>query len=298
MRAAKTFICAALLTSVCLGASAPPSPVQLPFQPQQGTSGAVPAGVLSYLVDARSLDKPIAAFDLKWPDDAAEFAGRLQVEAGEDRNTWRKVLDGAPIANLHVDGKKLIEQRVEFSPTQAKFWRLSWAGAAPSFALTAVRAEPAVGQGQIKRSKLAVNGKPMASRPGEFVFDLGASVPVDRINLQLPGHNSIVRVELQSRTSPADSWRPALEHGFYRLETRNGEMRNGPVAIAPTADRYWLAKLDEHSGELGNGVPRLQVEWVPQPVPRKTPWLWIVFVLGVALLLAVVYRLLSRSKRV
>jgi Protein of unknown function (DUF3999) len=49
----------------------------------------------------------------------------------------------APIANLHSDAQRLVEQRVEFAPTKAKFWRLSWSGAAAPFVLTAVSGEPA-----------------------------------------------------------------------------------------------------------------------------------------------------------
>lgn len=222
--------------------------------------------ILGYIVDGRSLDTPVAALQLDWPGDAAEFAGRLQVQASDDLGTWRTVTKGAPVANLRSDDEQLTEKRVEFPAQRANFWKLSWAGAAPSFALTALRAEPAAGPAEMKREQLTVRGKPVAQRLGEITFDLGAHVPVDRITLQLPERNSIVQAELLARASPAEPWRFVGKHGFYRLETRNGEMENGPVAITPTSQRFWLAKLDLHGGGLGTGQPQLTVGWLPHDV--------------------------------
>lgn len=234
---------------------------------QTQSTAAARQAVLSYLVDGRALEVPVTALLLDWPADAAEFAGRLRVEASDDLGSWRNVIDAAPIANLHSDSGLLIERRAEFAATRAKFWRLSWAGGAPSFVLTGVRAEPAAGPVDMKRSLLTAQGSPISDRPGEFVFDLGARLPADRINLELPDHNSIVQVELQSRAGADDPWQSAGQHGFYRLETRNGEMLNGDIAVAPDSNRYWRVKIDQHGGGLGgSGIPRLKAGWISDEV--------------------------------
>lgn len=225
-----------------------------------------PQPILSYIADGRSLRVPVAAMQLEWPDDAGEFAGRLKVETGGDLDTWRTVTEAAPVANLHSDGGRIVERQVDFPAIQAKFWRLSWAGPAPPFALTGVYAEPAGGRVDAARSELAVRGTAAAGRPGETTFDLGAPLPVDRINFKLPEQNSIVQIELQSRAIPADPWIAQGKHGFYRLQTRNGEMRNGPVAIATSPNRYWRARIDEDSRGLGDGPPQLEVGWVAREV--------------------------------
>jgi hypothetical protein len=163
--------------------------------------------------------------------------------------------------------------------------------------LTAVQAELATENVHLKRSKLSVTGTALAATPGEFEFDLGASVPVDRVNLALPDRNSILQVQLQSRANPSGPWLPALKHGFYRMETRNGEMSNGPVVIPPTAHRYWLARMGQQVGSLGSLAPRLQVEWIAEPPPHKAPWLWVAAALGVAFLLWLGYRLSKPRRR-
>ena len=233
---------------------------------QTGKKKPSPQPILSYIVDGRSLRVPVATMQLEWPDDAAEFAGRLKVDASGDLDTWRTVAEAAPVANLHSDGGRIVERQVDFPATQAKFWRLSWAGAAPTFTLTGVYAEPAAGRIDAPRSELAVRGTAAVGRPEETTFDLGAPLPVDRINFKLPEQNSIVQIELQSRAMPADPWISRGKHGFYRLQTRNGEMRNSPVAIATSPHRYWLARIDEDSRGLGDGPPQLEVAWIAHEI--------------------------------
>jgi hypothetical protein len=53
--------------------------------------------------------------------------------------------------------------------------------------LTAVLAEPAKQRAEVRRSSLVVSGA--RTSPGEFEYDLGAGVPVDRLNLELPDAN-------------------------------------------------------------------------------------------------------------
>ncbi|MEP7247666.1 MAG: DUF3999 family protein, partial [Gammaproteobacteria bacterium] len=286
-----------------VGASAPVS-----------TDAAGP--VTSYIVDGRSLDLPIAFLQIAWPEDAADFAGRVQVEASDDLGAWRTVVLAAPIANLRAGEARLVERRVEMPPTQAKFWRLSWAGPAAPFEITNVIAEPARGRVDVERATLAVTGrparderpeaKPGETKPGEFEFDLGARMPVDRVNIELPEQNSVVELLLFSRAAPNDAWRMVTQSGFYRLRTVNGvvntqpanlapaaiggepgvpavgggaqpanvtptlerntDLTNGAISIEPNADRYWLARADARSAGMGRGAPQLRVGWLPHDI--------------------------------
>jgi len=165
------------------------------------------------------------------------------------------VTGAAPIANLHSNAERLVEQRIEFSPTKARFWRLSWSGAAAPFALTAVLGEPAKQNVDARHTSLSFAAVPGKNSPGEFEFDLGARVPVDRVNLQLPDINTVVDVELLSRERPQDTWHRVRRCGFYRLKSDAGELRNGPVSVAPDTDRYWLLRTDPKQGGLGTTGP-------------------------------------------
>ncbi|MBS0419019.1 MAG: DUF3999 domain-containing protein [Proteobacteria bacterium] len=239
----------------------------------QTTSGRAAQGgrINSYLVDGRAVDVLVAALHLEWPQDAADFAGRIRVEASDSLSDWQVVARAAPIANLHSSADRLVEQRVEFAPVKAKFWRLSWVGQAAPFALTAILGEPAKRSVDALHASMTVPAAPAKGSsakvtPGEFEFDLGATPPVDRVNLELPEINTVVDVELLSRGRPQDTWHTVRRSGFYRLKGDGVELRNGPVSVSPTTDRYWLVHTDPRQGGLGTAAPRLVVEWIPHEV--------------------------------
>jgi hypothetical protein len=175
------------------------------------------------------------------------------------------VVAAAPIANLRANGQTLIENRAEFAPTKAKFWRLSWLGIAPTFELTSVLAETAASVTDPDRASLEVNGVADSRNPREYDFDLGAHPPVSRVNVLLPDPNSVFDVELSSRSSANAPWRMIVHSGFYRLKTPDAEQQNSLVAVSPDTDRYWRARI------LGAGTSpqsplRLHVEWTPNEV--------------------------------
>ena len=229
----------------------------------QSAAGAPSASAptMSYVLDARGLDAAIAAIQLHWPADAADYAGSLRVAAGDTLGVWRTVVEAAPIANLHADGAQLLEDRIEVPATRARFWRLSWVGRPPPFALTSAAAEPATDRDTAERFHLIVPGTPVTDQPGEFEFDLGARPPVDRVNIELPESNSIINAEFLSRSDARDPWHHVASGAIYRLQGADRELRNAPLVIASTQDRLWLLRAPPMKSALGNGVPRLVVQW-------------------------------------
>lgn len=238
---------------------------QARVEAQTAAPGLQPA--TAYILDARTLKEPIAVFDLGWPDKAPDFAGRLRVEASEDLGLWRTVAAAAPIANLLTPDAHIVERRVEIPATLAKFWRLTWVDAPAPFEITSVSSEPARGRVDVERTVLTAVGTRIPNQSGEYEFDLGARVPTDRVTLELPERNTIVEAELLSREAPKDKWRPVVRSGFYRLQSAAGaELTNGPVAIVPTADRHWLARVDNRYTDVGHSVPKLRAGWLPHDI--------------------------------
>ncbi|HEV7444487.1 MAG TPA: DUF3999 domain-containing protein [Steroidobacteraceae bacterium] len=233
---------------------------------QTGAQTPPTGRINTYLVDGRSLDTAVAALRMEWPEDAADFAGRVRVEVSDSLGDWRFVAGAAPVANLHSGAGRLVEQRVEFSPTKAKYWRLSWVGPPAPFVLTSVLAEPARQNVEARHSSRNFSAAPSKKVPGEFEYDLGARLPVDRVNLELPDTNTVVEVELLSRTYTTDTWHTVRRCGFYRLKSDGEELRNGPVSVALNTDPHWLLRTNPKSGGLGSVAPHLVVEWVPHEV--------------------------------
>jgi len=114
--------------------------------------------------------------------------------------------------------------------------------------LTSVVAEPADSRVEADRSTLDVEGSHGRRGARRILFDLGARVPVERVNLGLPELNTVVAVELLSREGPQDPWRHVAGRHFYRVNTADGELRNGPIDIATDTDRFWLARQVDGTG--------------------------------------------------
>jgi hypothetical protein len=250
-----------LIDGVHLTIDSPGSAVKL--QTQRGTPANT--AVRQYLLDARALDATLSALQLGWPDGAPEYTGRLSVEASDDLAAWHSVAAAAPIANLRANGQRLVENRVEFSPAKARFWRLSWLGTAANFELASILAEPAAGRIEPDRTSFEVIGVADPKNPREYTFDLSAHPPVSRVNALLPDLNSVMDVELSSRPAAKAPWRVIVRSVFYRLKTPDAEQQNSALEVDPDTDRYWRARM-VGAGNSPQSPLRLQVEWIPNEV--------------------------------
>jgi len=227
----------------------------------QNGSGQQSNGTRQYLLDAHDSDTAYSALQLTWPDTAADFTGRLSIEVSDDLAAWRTVIAAAPIANLHANGQSLIENRISLSSTKAKFWRLTWLGAAPSFELSAVLAEPTSSPIEQRYDILDVTGL-REKDSQDYMFDLGAHLPVTRLNILLSDVNTLANVELSSRPDFNKPWRPVTRALLYRLKTTEAEQHNAPIEVSTDTDRFWRARIVD-TGISPQAPLTLHVEWVP-----------------------------------
>jgi hypothetical protein len=216
---------------------------------------------LSYVLDGRAVQSPVSAIQLHWPDDAADFAGRVSVESADTLGLWHLVAVAAPIANLHANGAELIEDRVEVPATKAQFFRLSWNGRPPPFRLTSAAVEVTDAPDRIARASLIVGAAQAMGKAGEYQFDLHATPPTDRLNLVLPELNTVIDAQILARATAKEPWQQVTRSGFYRLQSADGELRNGAVKIDLTPWRYWLVRVLRPAASAGGGAPRLEVQW-------------------------------------
>jgi uncharacterized membrane protein len=220
------------------------------------------APVSGYLLDARTFDAPIAAFSLEWPEMAEGFSTHVMIEASDDLSSWRSVGSG-PLVDLRHGTDRLLQQRVEVPPTQARFWRLRWGSLPGPVDLNGAMAERPTSTVEPARLELVVQGKRSDDMPGEFLFDLGAHAPVDRFNLVLPQVNTVADATLLARSSTQSPWRLIASGSFYRLQSATGEVTNPDLGLPPVSDAEWLLRLRNDPSSLGADNPKLVVRWIP-----------------------------------
>ncbi|MBI3570375.1 MAG: DUF3999 family protein [Gammaproteobacteria bacterium] len=96
-----------------------------------------------------------------------------------------------------------------------------------------------------------------------FTFDTSGRFPIDRLNLELPEHNNLLRATVWSRADEKIPWRQRYTGLFYRVQSGEpgAELRNEIVPVARTVDRYWRIDIAPHDG-LGSRLPKLELGWV------------------------------------
>jgi hypothetical protein len=101
-------------------------------------------------------------------------------------------------------------------------------------------------------------------KPGEYLFDLGGRLPVDRLRIGLPQPNTLASVQVFARNRDDQPWQVISTGVLYRLQRDGREIANPDLAVAGSGWRFWLLRVDQKGGGIGQGEPTLQAGWVPQ----------------------------------
>ena len=220
------------------------------------------APITAWLVNASAVDADIDSFSWEWPADAADFSVGVLLEASDDLEHWRTVAPAAPLARLRHGGEVFEQHGMAFAPTRAKFWRASVVGTGELPALIAVTATPRAGEVPAERLRTEADGAPQAGQPGDYLFDLGAQLPVDSVELELPDINTVAEVEYFARRDARDAWQSVARGAVYRLQGANGELTSPALATPGGSRRLWRVKVDPRGGGIGQGIPRLRAGWL------------------------------------
>jgi Protein of unknown function (DUF3999) len=226
--------------------------------------GDAPKRVAGYLVDASALKEPLQALEFDWQETGEGFAGRVRIETSDDLAHWTFVAQGPLVALRHA-GRVLAQKRIELRRVKAKYLRVSWPAAQEMPRLTTVRAEPVDSPVETPRAWQTVDATP-GEDPGEYLFDLGANAPFDRLRLELPNVNTVAPVQFLVRAKGTEPWRLVQSATVYRLNQGGQAIVSGDTLIRPTRERYWMVRADPRSGGLGGGVLKLTAGFVPHQV--------------------------------
>lgn len=230
---------------------------------QSTTRPAAAQRPIAWLLDASTVKTPIRQLVVDWNAGAGTEMARVTVEASDDLKTWSTVASRAPVLRVEQAGQRIEQRRVDLHGVQAKYLRVS---AEPNrFALRAAEVEPDAVVRPSPRSTLAVKGA-AGAKAGDFVYDLGARLPVEALRLRFGEGNSVAPFTLLARDTPDGEGRAVTSNVFYRMVREGVELESPSVEIGSRASRYWIARLDPRSPPPGGGPPTLEVQWRPAQV--------------------------------
>lgn len=229
-------------------------------------SNAKPASqtkLSGYLLDASAVKQDMQALELTWPAGKESVVGAMHVESSDDLKHWSTLVRNAPVASLQFGGHSLLQKRIEFPPTQAKYLRLSWPIDQKPIHFSDISAELTGTRIDSPLSWFDVKASVVADKAGEYQFDLGGHLPAQRIRITLPQTNTLVQATLFSKVSDTDTWHLVGNTLLYKLHSEGQNLTNPDLIINNNDNRYWLLRVDQNGGGLGDGLPEMHLGWQP-----------------------------------
>ena len=217
--------------------------------------------ITDYLVDVRAPERTVEAIEFELTLNAPDFSSQVRVDASDDLQNWRTLVDEATVAQLRQGGQALVRRQVEFVPTSARYLRVQVVDGAKGLPLRGLRLllQPATAAREIhKRSKIKAN---FVRRDGRaFVYLLPARVPVERMNIYLEDNNAVANFSVSAREVDARDWTYVGQLTAFRLVGAGVQLDNEAMPVASSRRQEWRI---EPSIDLAR-IPTLQFDYRPE----------------------------------
>lgn len=234
-----------------LGAEAPPR------LPGPATTGA-------WLVDASALESETIvalALDLALAPSAGNFIGYLRVAASDDLTHFRTVVRRAAVARFERSGHQIERLELELPATRARYLKLTLVEGILPADLQSVTARLASLPASPALQHTRVEGEPVEGEPGAFVYDVGAHLPVERIDV-VPGEpNTLLEVRIETGDEPEGPWTRRYTGLVYRLESGD-TLRSDPIPWR-RGHRYVRLVASPKGGGQQRAAPTIDLGWRP-----------------------------------
>jgi hypothetical protein len=213
----------------------------------------------AYIVDGRELEQTLNALDFSWNEQPQGFIGRVSIEDSNDLQKWRR-LTSATLADLNYEDTAIRQARVNLARKPADYLRITWQDMPDGWALDSISGIYLSKDTTARRDSVTLDVDAAGEREREHLFDIGGYPPADRVNLNLPDENIVVRATILFRDNQEERWRQAYSGLFYNITRQGNSVQSEPAAMRSVRARYWKVRID--SGVIA-GAPQLLLGWHP-----------------------------------
>lgn len=210
-----------------------------------------------WLLDTSLIKAPLTRLTIDWTSER-EGLQSFTIEASDDLREWQPWGAGQ-VGRLSFADERIEQHEVGLPGKPARYLRLLWETprAAPVLGAVQVFSDPSSsGPATLSWSEPLVGRHEKGS---EYVWQLPASLPVERLKLVLEHANSLAPVAVFGRNDNNGSWQPLQSGLLYRLSQNGQDALQEQLPMPGQALRQVMLQIDERGGGLGVAVPRLQV---------------------------------------
>jgi hypothetical protein len=231
------------------------------------SAAAASGGWLFDLGERKKGDPPSQSLRLQWSG-PPEFSAAFRIDTSDELRTWRGGGGGQLLALASATGP-LTQPNVMLPANAGRFVRLVWADAAAAPVVTSAKVIASTQNSVtldkptelVFASNPAPDGKAAADEAAQRAlhYDLGGTLPLVQIDLQLAPGTRVAPVHLQGRNHSNEPWRELGASVFYRLE-RDTEVSTSPPLALRASVRYVRVVPDARAASLDAGQTQLRVQ--------------------------------------
>lgn len=235
----------------------------------EGTSvrieGGVPAGdvqelvLLATIADLGAATERLRAVEIEWPREIEPLITQVTVEGSEDLDHWSTIGSGT-IAGLRQDEANVMRRRVEVGMRKIRYLRLGWGVVPDGWQVTKLTAHYSQAAPEPRREWLTLAPKGRDDADHGYLYEAGGAPLVDRLVLDLPAENRLVRASIYCRQAEVDGWRLVHNGLFYRLRRDGNALASEPAAVAATRCARWKVVVERGDAQSN---PGLRLGWRP-----------------------------------
>lgn len=222
-------------------------------------AGAEPKALAAYVADLGEETTKLRAIEIDWPREIEPVIAVLTVEGSADFDAWMPLGSGT-VAGLAQDNARIERRRIGLDARPIRYLRISWRGMPEGWRITRLVGRFSQTAQPARRESETL--WPSASDPddGGFIYEFGGWPQVDRIALELPADNELVRASVYAWEQAGQHWRRVHNGLFYRLRREGGVLDSEPAAIGPVRASRWKLVVERGSSQPD---PGLVLGWRP-----------------------------------
>ena len=226
--------------------------------------GAGASLLRAYLADASQFEAAASGLAFFWSDTPDDLLVRLTAETSDDLQNWQSWGSSGTLASMQHDEQVLIRNTLTLPARKARYYRLSWPASVSFPPLSRLEIVTAPTRLDAERYWLSV---PLATREeGEFAIEMNPVLPLDRIQIDLPETQQVVRVRL---TSSQEEGGPVVQHFqgvAYHLDAGEESWKSPAIQVDSRGHQFWTLTLLQGDEPMQGGAPSLRLGWTPARV--------------------------------